>query len=294
VFVYDDSSPYYEEVFVNKSLFFIGENKDTVCIDGSYYNTVLHLFSDNITVKGFTIQNSYFQPGIIIDNHNNIVISDNNFEKNLKGIEISNCMIFLIDNNNFLDNDNGIYLHSCSGLITNNNFYYNRIGIVSFYDHGINISYNLFSTSNSSGIWIQEDDGKTIISYNIFMNSKSGLYLWGGQFIQVSYNLFQNNSQGIFLHGGFINLISHNNFCENKIQLVFDYYGIVNIHLNQIKHNYWKNHPYKTPKIIAGYYFVAIPVEGKPGFWTTKWVPIPWFLFDLSPAKEPYEITRMT
>ena len=34
VFVYDDSSPYYEFVEINKSIDLIGENKDTTIIDG--------------------------------------------------------------------------------------------------------------------------------------------------------------------------------------------------------------------------------------------------------------------
>ena len=34
VFVYDDSSPYYENIEVKKSVYLIGENKDTTIING--------------------------------------------------------------------------------------------------------------------------------------------------------------------------------------------------------------------------------------------------------------------
>jgi len=38
VFVYDDSSPYYEFLIINKSISLIGENKDTTIIKG--YNNI--------------------------------------------------------------------------------------------------------------------------------------------------------------------------------------------------------------------------------------------------------------
>ena len=34
VYVYDDSSPYFENIIINKSIHLIGENKDTTVIDG--------------------------------------------------------------------------------------------------------------------------------------------------------------------------------------------------------------------------------------------------------------------
>jgi len=58
VFVYDYSSPYYENVAVDKSINLIGENIETTVIDGSETGDVVHISSDWVNISGFTIQNS--------------------------------------------------------------------------------------------------------------------------------------------------------------------------------------------------------------------------------------------
>jgi len=58
VFVYNESSPYYEHFIIDKSISLIGENRDTTVIDGSKSGTVVKVFADGVTVSGFTIQNS--------------------------------------------------------------------------------------------------------------------------------------------------------------------------------------------------------------------------------------------
>jgi len=58
VFVYDDSSPYYENVVVDKSIKLIGENKNTTIIDGNEINYTVGLFANEIYVQEFTIRHS--------------------------------------------------------------------------------------------------------------------------------------------------------------------------------------------------------------------------------------------
>ncbi len=59
VFVYDDSSPYKENISISKSLTIRGENKQTTIIDGSHGTGLsFHIYSDNVTVTSFTIQNT--------------------------------------------------------------------------------------------------------------------------------------------------------------------------------------------------------------------------------------------
>ena len=63
VFVYDDSSPYVENLIVNKSIELIGENRYTTVIDGDENEEdegdVIHIKANGVTVQGFTVQNSY-------------------------------------------------------------------------------------------------------------------------------------------------------------------------------------------------------------------------------------------
>ena len=58
VFVFDDSSPYYENVNILRSIDLIGEDKNTTIIDGQNktgFDTVL-IARHNVTISGFTIQ----------------------------------------------------------------------------------------------------------------------------------------------------------------------------------------------------------------------------------------------
>ncbi len=91
VFVYDDSSPYYENVVVDKSINLIGENKNTTIIDGNGIGNVVHVTYDWINISGFTIQNSgngADDVGIKISSNYN-TISGNKILKNNVGIFIS-------------------------------------------------------------------------------------------------------------------------------------------------------------------------------------------------------------
>ena len=56
IFVFDDSSPYYENVDINKTVAIIGENKDTTVIDGLSRFYVLWITSNDVTVSDLTIQ----------------------------------------------------------------------------------------------------------------------------------------------------------------------------------------------------------------------------------------------
>jgi len=58
VFVYDDSSPYVENVIVNKSINLIGENRDTTVINGSGNGNTVNISADNVNISGFTIKGS--------------------------------------------------------------------------------------------------------------------------------------------------------------------------------------------------------------------------------------------
>ena len=78
VFVYDDSSPYYENVVVDKRIILIGENKNTTIIDGNEGADTININSGNVNISGFTIKNG--SAGIRIENlpsYDNNVIYNN-------------------------------------------------------------------------------------------------------------------------------------------------------------------------------------------------------------------------
>jgi hypothetical protein len=60
IFVFDESSPYYENnLIISKSINLIGENKDTTIIDGEDED-ILFVQAYNVTICGFKIQNGRY------------------------------------------------------------------------------------------------------------------------------------------------------------------------------------------------------------------------------------------
>jgi parallel beta-helix repeat protein len=116
---------YYEHVVVNKSLSLIGENRDTTIIDGNRTGSVVIVTANNVSIVGFTLQNSRPGPsgdyGIFLLSDNN-VISGNLITNNSNGIGIWLAKKNLISGNNIFSNEYGIELY----IAVNNTFYHNN------------------------------------------------------------------------------------------------------------------------------------------------------------------------
>jgi parallel beta-helix repeat protein len=133
VYVYDDMSPYYENVKVNKIIKLIGENKETTIIDGGGIGDVVIIASNEVNISGFTIQNSgtslTHDSGISI--RQNCIIYDNRIINNWKGIYGYADHGNIIKNNNISDNNIGIFLRISDNntIISNNIANNNRLGV---------------------------------------------------------------------------------------------------------------------------------------------------------------------
>jgi parallel beta-helix repeat protein len=134
VFVYDDSSPYYEDVTMDKSIRLIGENKETTIINGLYDFQVIDVMADGVIINGFTLRNadiglygytnssnvsnnifSCDQAGIVLISSSNNQISDNAI---VSGYDAGIVFEYLCNKNVVFDNiiqntGVGIYFGSC-------------------------------------------------------------------------------------------------------------------------------------------------------------------------------------
>ena len=69
VFVYDDSSPYNENIRINKQISVIGEDKDTTVINGvSGDDFVVRIAASNTMINRFTIVGKMEMPSIVYEN----------------------------------------------------------------------------------------------------------------------------------------------------------------------------------------------------------------------------------
>ena len=119
VFVYDDSSPYYEAVSITKSIHLIGENKKTTVIDGRNRVAAVVLMADEITFTGFTVQNAtlFLSYGIYVCGNDNIII-DNIFSNNtLSDICLAHSNNATIRKNTFKYSIIGVYLFQSNDKI---------------------------------------------------------------------------------------------------------------------------------------------------------------------------------
>jgi hypothetical protein len=64
IFVYDDSSPYYENIVIEKSITLRGENRATTVIlgDESADDIIVNISADDVSISGFTIQPNVGHP----------------------------------------------------------------------------------------------------------------------------------------------------------------------------------------------------------------------------------------
>jgi len=103
VFVYDDSSPYFENVIIDESINLIGENKETTVINGGGSGDFVYISANGVSISGFTVQNC-------------------GSTSNAVGIELNNVQSCNIENNKINSNNgDGIEVfHSNSNTISNN------------------------------------------------------------------------------------------------------------------------------------------------------------------------------
>jgi len=174
VFVYDEGSPYYENVRVHKRINLIGESRNTTVIKGvdDISSTVSIAYDAyNVLVSGFTITGGSRGIGMTVDSN---IIQNNKIIFNTYGIKIHDDSDNNVINNNIIvhnfevgvyddcqDSNNtvtwnvisgngdpdykegGLYKHQSGGSYHHNDF-------------DLNWGYNAFTDWSSWGVW---DDG---------------------------------------------------------------------------------------------------------------------------------------
>ena len=194
VFVYDDSSPYYENILINNTINLIGENKETTIIDGKESGDVVHVSADWVNISNFRI-----------------IKSCSNYKDN--GIEIASNYTTITGNYISADECNtGILLQNSNNTIKNNTFENNWYGILIENTNNNYIFNNIFKFNINDGIKIRNSN------YNIIKNNNfnSTEYYYG---IELDNAYFNNISNNLFLKniwGGIEIRKSHNNYISNN------------------------------------------------------------------------------
>ena len=304
VFVYDDSSPYIENVIINKSINLIGEKRHSTIIDSGGSGDVVIITANWVNISGFTIQNSGgsdFNAGIYVGSNHSTISGNNIIENNWLGIAVYYCIGNTITSNKIIANRwSGMVLyHSNDNTITSNTIRSNKFGIHLGYSNGNTIKGNIIISNDNEGINIQISNNNTIAD-NIVSKNEQGINLGGhSKYNTVSGNIVLLNEYGIRIYESnnntiwdnairwnmcglsllysYSTIIKHNNFIRNIFQALFEYYLPGGNFSNCWDGNYW-NRPRLLPKPIFGWQYVE-PKRFDP-----------YIEFDRSPALRPFRL----
>ncbi|MBN1280314.1 MAG: right-handed parallel beta-helix repeat-containing protein [Candidatus Thermoplasmatota archaeon] len=207
VFVYDESSPYYETVVIDKSIRLIGEHSTTTIIDGNQQGTTVRILpgANGVLLRGFTIRNSAYEcSGIILFSDRNRITDNYITQNDWAGLEFFDCSYNSIVNNTIINNQYGVYSQSASqNSITSNHFINNSWSDISlFWSSSFMITNNEFI---SKGIFLFGEYLSHWNSHTIESNTIQGQPV---RYYKNTYcvNVPENSGQVILAncHGGII------------------------------------------------------------------------------------------
>jgi len=222
VFVFDDSSPYFEHLFLNKTLSLVGENRDGTVVDANHVGSVVEIYADGCLVSGFTIkncqkpgQNHHFDVVKIVDS-NNVTINDNilsigemEYNAAVSAVWLYNSCYCNISGNVISELS---WVQASSGVNFMSNSCFNTVygNIISRYVWGVRVE------------WYAGCDGNMIIGNHI-SNSTNGISLTGCNDNKILDNIIEyNRVNGIRLKDIVHTMVSGNIIRYNGEGYTFD------------------------------------------------------------------------
>jgi len=275
VFVYSDSSPYYENVVVDKSILLIGEDSSITTIDGNYSGSTIYVNASYVFITGFHIINGNLS-GIKLWDTEGCSIINNIIEMNKTyGISLIESCNNYIQVNYINNNENGIKLSSKSNLniIEGNEIENNNNGIFLEYSNENTLIVNEI-INNDCGIKLYSRSRYNTIHSNIISKNNLGIFLGGTVYPTFIFN--------ILIDGSTHNKIIKNKFLNNTRDAFFQ-----NSRRNTWWRNYW-NESRILPKLIFGEIFIC-RLQGIPPTAIEhhiSWIP----KIDWRPALKPFLI----
>jgi parallel beta-helix repeat protein len=158
---------YRENIFINKTLTLVGENRNTTKIDGGSLGNVIHIRASNVAIINFTIQNSGYDP----------------FIKEYSGIFLFRAVHTTIRDNILKDNDVGVHLRQGSNntLLIDNVIMNNKASGIRLADNN-NFNYVVGNTlnNNSIGVEVHTSSFNTFYHNNFILNKAYQARILGG------------------------------------------------------------------------------------------------------------------
>ena len=237
--IYVSSGIYYERIIINKTISLIGENASTTIIDGDNGGTIVEITADNVTITGFTIQNSgwgWVKNGIYVHFADNCEIRNNYLFHNCHNIRLNYSRRSRVIGNT-IDGDG-------YGIRFINSFNCTAIGN--------NVSDCI------GGVHLQNAT-TCIVKKNRFIQNSQGVRLYSPcSYNRIMENVVYNNTYDGMIeamppNGTFFNnSIFHNNFIDNTKPFIYKTSGNIWDDGYPSGGNYWSR--YNGTDIYSGPY----------------------------------------
>ena len=320
IFVYDDSSPYYENLMVNKTLNFIGENKKTTIIDGYKIGDGFFIIADRVNVTGFTIRNSggIIPVGIYSRSDGNTFVG-NIIKNNGDGIWLYKSKGNIVKNNVLTDHKYGVNVYdSHDNIIGNNTIQNGSFGVYLFIGAHKNYVSNNVISNYRDGILIEGEGSSdhiilnnnienctcgisansihNQISNNQIINSTCGIYVQRFTQSYITSNHVINCDQGLYITSSSSNNVISNNTINNNMKGIYLWYSSNDnkIEYNTFQNNFrnvyfqdssnlWNHNYWGRPKVLFKIILGGMTIPPKGGY------VLPWLEFDWNPSKQPID-----
>jgi parallel beta-helix repeat protein len=228
VFVFDNSSPYNENIRINKQIFVGGENRDTTIISGiDGQDHAVRMSSKNAEINGFTIIGAAEgQDGITVyPLMEEITISNNIIKDSSYGILLQPTSTRITITDNIVSNNEyeGIILQESDRNIISGNTVTGSgdFGIVIEAISKQNEIIDNTVEGNFAGIQLTGGSSQNKISgNNINSNDREGIIIEGVLTTtnEIIENNITGNNAGMKITSGGKNIINSNSFKENNLE----------------------------------------------------------------------------
>ena len=202
IFVYNYSSPYFENILIDKTINLIGEDKVSTVIDGGGSGNTIEISANNSVIKNFIITKG--SNGLFLNSNSNY----NNFNNNT--IQENSIGIYLYDECNWntfelnnIENNTGDGIHLHYGGVSDNNDFN------SFLD-------NVVNSNSGDGIDIGSTCSGNVLDGNVF-NFNVG---YGVRLFQLDNYIYLSNTvdgESIYYFYDVHGTISDPVVVENKV-----------------------------------------------------------------------------
>ncbi len=171
VFVYDDSSPYFENLIIIHSIVLLGEHRESTIISAGNITRAIIIDAENVTISGFSVFQDLKGDNSIEVKHNFFSISDCIINNPKEGaIDIDSKKSFGTISNNILLGPPGywgfIFHGTNSNITVENNFFNSSVDMLWGSD-------NTFENNTFQGSNVDIDGFRIILNNNNFNNCHS-------------------------------------------------------------------------------------------------------------------------